>query len=272
MPEIASRAHVERILPVIDEALRSAGVALADLDAVAVANTPGLAGSLLVGLVAAKTLCVAPRHAAGRRQPSAGPHLRLPAGRRRRRVSLRRADRQRRPHAACTAAAGRSTSSCSGGTIDDAAGEAFDKVASMLGLPYPGGPAIERAAAGRQSAGLSLSARVPARRRPAGLQLQRPEDGRALRDRRTRPARLRPDPHSTPQQVADLAASFQEAVVDCLVGKAFLALRADRPADPLRRRRRGGQRPAARAAQRGSRRPRHRTAHRPAARSAPTTP
>ena len=59
VPEIASRAHVERILPAIDEALRRAGVTLADLDAIAVANTPGLAGSLLVGLVAAKTLCAA---------------------------------------------------------------------------------------------------------------------------------------------------------------------------------------------------------------------
>ena len=59
VPEIASRAHVERILPVIDEALRKADLTLADLDAVAVANTPGLAGSLLVGLTAAKTLCVA---------------------------------------------------------------------------------------------------------------------------------------------------------------------------------------------------------------------
>ena len=59
VPEIASRAHLERILPVIDEALQRAGLTLADLDAVAVANTPGLAGSLLVGLVAAKTLCVA---------------------------------------------------------------------------------------------------------------------------------------------------------------------------------------------------------------------
>src|SRR5206468_6463388 len=59
VPELASRAHVERILPVIDEALRRAGVTLADLDAVAVANTPGLAGSLLVGLSAAKALCAA---------------------------------------------------------------------------------------------------------------------------------------------------------------------------------------------------------------------
>src|SRR5512145_2126785 len=59
VPEIASRAHVERILPVIDETLRRAGLNLSDLDAVAVTNTPGLAGSLLVGLVAAKALCVA---------------------------------------------------------------------------------------------------------------------------------------------------------------------------------------------------------------------
>src|SRR5262245_4584804 len=59
VPEIAARAHVERILPTIDEALAKAGVKLADLDAIAVANTPGLAGSLLVGLVAAKPLCVA---------------------------------------------------------------------------------------------------------------------------------------------------------------------------------------------------------------------
>src|SRR3954451_18782075 len=59
VPEIAARAHVERILPVIDEALRRASVTLAELDAIAVANTPGLAGSLLVGLVAAKTLCAA---------------------------------------------------------------------------------------------------------------------------------------------------------------------------------------------------------------------
>src|SRR5438094_8655484 len=59
VPEIAARAHVERILPVIDEALRRAGLALEQLDAIAVANTPGLAGSLLVGLVAAKTLCAA---------------------------------------------------------------------------------------------------------------------------------------------------------------------------------------------------------------------
>ena len=82
VPEIASRAHVERIVPVIDEALRKADLTLADLDAVAVANTPGLAGSLLVGLSAAKALAAGMRLAAVGGEPSAGPHLRLPIGQR----------------------------------------------------------------------------------------------------------------------------------------------------------------------------------------------
>src|SRR5919108_6016427 len=147
VPEIASRAHVERILPVIDEALRKANLKLADVDAVAVANTPGLAGSLLVGLTAAKALCVAcdlPLLAVNHLQA----HI-----------------------YACRLASGRDVFPCVGlivsgghsniyrcenpldftplgGTIDDAAGEAFDKVASLLGLPYPGGPSIEQAARG----------------------------------------------------------------------------------------------------------------------------
>ena len=146
VPEIASRAHVERILPVIDEALRKASLSLADIDAVAVANTPGLAGSLLVGLVAAKTICVA------------------------RQIPLIAVNHLQAHVYACRLAAGRDVFPCVGlivsgghsslyhcrgpldfeflgGTIDDAAGEAFDKVAAMLGLPYPGGPSIERAAA-----------------------------------------------------------------------------------------------------------------------------
>ena len=145
VPEIASRAHVERILPVIDEALRKAGLTLADLDAIAVANTPGLAGSLLVGLTAAKALCVACESAAGGRQPFAGPHLRLPAGQRPRRfpcVGLIVSG----GHSNLYRCDGPTDFTPLGGTIDDAAGEAFDKVASLLGLPYPGGPSIERAA------------------------------------------------------------------------------------------------------------------------------
>ena len=147
VPEIASRAHVERILPVIDEALRKANLSLAEIDAVAVANTPGLAGSLLVGLVAAKTICVA------------------------RGIPLVAVNHLQAHVYACRLAAGRDVFPCVGlivsgghsslyrcrgpldfeflgGTIDDAAGEAFDKVAAMLGLPYPGGPSIQRAAEG----------------------------------------------------------------------------------------------------------------------------
>ena len=91
VPEIASRAHLERVLPVIDEALRKAKLSLADIDAVAVANTPGLAGSLLVGLVAAKAICVARGDPADRRQPPPGARLCLPVGRRPRHFSLHRA-------------------------------------------------------------------------------------------------------------------------------------------------------------------------------------
>ncbi len=145
VPELASRAHVQRILPVIEQALRKAGITLGDLDAVAVANTPGLAGSLLVGLVAAKTLCLA---------------LGLP---------LIAVDHLQAHIFACRLAAGQDIFPCvglvvSGGhtslyrcrdaldfqllgsTRDDAAGESYDKVAAMLSLPYPGGPSVDRAA------------------------------------------------------------------------------------------------------------------------------
>jgi N6-L-threonylcarbamoyladenine synthase len=222
VPEIASRAHVERILPVIDETLRKANLSLRDIDAVAVANTPGLAGSLLVGLVAAKAICAA------------------------RGIPLIAINHLQAHVYACRLSAGRDVFPCVGliisgghsslyrcrgpldfeylgGTIDDAAGEAFDKVAAMLGLPYPGGPSIQRVAEGGNPkayafpraflrderldfsfSGLKTAVRYaiagPGRPDPAGVQLSQ-------------------------QQIADLAASFQEAVADSLVGKAFAALR-----------------------------------------------
>jgi N6-L-threonylcarbamoyladenine synthase len=233
VPEIASRAHVERILPVIDEALRKANITLADLDAVAVANTPGLAGSLLVGLAAAKTLCVAcdlPLLAVNHLQA----HI-----------------------YACRMASGRDVFPCVGlivsgghsniyrcegptdftplgGTIDDAAGEAFDKVASLLGLPYPGGPSIERAA----RLGNPKQHRFP---RPLLNDSSRLEfsfsglktavrylvvgPGKQGAGSREQGDRLTPrSPLPAPCSVADIAAGFQEAVIDCLVGKAELAL------------------------------------------------
>lgn len=223
VPEIASRAHVERILPVIDETLRKANVTLSDLDAIAVATSPGLAGSLLIGLSAAKALSLA---------------LDLP---------LIAVDHLHAHVYACRMAAGHDVFPCVGyvvsgghshlfhckspidfellgGTIDDAAGEAFDKIAALLGLPYPGGPAISKAAAkGNPKAYAFPRPLLKDRSRIAfsfsGLKtavrytLSKPEDGL-------------PDPASFDEEtIQNVAASFQEAVVDCLVGKAELALK-----------------------------------------------
>ncbi|MGQ9574387.1 MAG: tRNA (adenosine(37)-N6)-threonylcarbamoyltransferase complex transferase subunit TsaD [Thermoguttaceae bacterium] len=222
VPEIASRAHLERILPVIDETLRRAGVLPSQLSAVAVANTPGLAGSLLVGLVAAKTLCVA---------------LDIPLI----------AFNHLQAHVyACRLASGEEVFPCVGlvisgghtslyrcqgpldfeflgGTIDDAAGEAFDKVASMLGLGYPGGPSIQKAAEAGNPRAFAFPR--PMLADPDRLDFSFSGLKTAVRYAIAGPGRLDFQKiHLGAQQVADLAASFQEAVVDCLVGKAVLAV------------------------------------------------
>jgi N6-L-threonylcarbamoyladenine synthase len=222
VPEIAARAHVERILPVIDETLRRAAITLAEIDAIAVATTPGLAGSLLVGLIAAKTLAL-----------TLGKPL----------VAVNNL------HAhiyACRIAARKDVFPCIGlivsgghsslyrcpaptrfeylgGTIDDAAGEAFDKVASMLGLPYPGGPALSRAAESGDPRRFELPR--PLLDDPSRLDFSFSGLKTAVRYKIAGPGRpdlsqCRPDP----QTVADLSACFQEAVVDCLVGKSMLAM------------------------------------------------
>lgn len=221
VPEIAARAHVERILPVIDETLNRAGVGLSDVDAIAVANMPGLAGSILVGLVAAKSLCLA-----------TGKPL----------VAINHL------HAhiyACQVASGKnifptvglivsgghsSLYHCRnvfefqqlGGTIDDAAGEAFDKVASMLGLPFPGGPALSRIAVkGDPGAYRFPRSFIKDKERLdfsfSGLKT-------AVRYEIGGPGKLDFAKLDLPEEkIADLAASFQEAVVDCLVAKSILA-------------------------------------------------
>src|SRR6266850_8440916 len=147
VPEVAARAHLQRLLPVIDEALRRANVRLQQIGCVAVLNSPGLVGALLVGVSAAKMLALA---------------LQVP---------LVNANHIEAHIYACRLAAGRDIFPCiglvvSGGhtclfhchsalkfdllgaTLDDAAGEAFDKVASLLGLGFPGGPAVEKEARG----------------------------------------------------------------------------------------------------------------------------
>ncbi|MAD80324.1 MAG: tRNA (adenosine(37)-N6)-threonylcarbamoyltransferase complex transferase subunit TsaD [Pirellulaceae bacterium] len=222
VPEIAARAHVERILPVIDRTLKRAKLQLEDLDAIAVATTPGLAGSLVVGLMAAKALCMATG-----KPLVAVNHL----------------------HAhiyACKVASGREVFPCIGliisgghsslyhcktavdfeplgGTIDDAAGEAFDKVASMLGLPYPGGPSISKAAE---------HGNARAHRFPRALLKDKSRLDFSFSGLKTAVRYLIAGPGKvdfqncllSTSQVADIAASFQEAVVDCLVGKAELAI------------------------------------------------
>jgi N6-L-threonylcarbamoyladenine synthase len=244
VPEIASRAHMERILPVIDESLRRAGVAMAKLDAVAVANTPGLAGSLLVGLAAAKALCAAtgkPLVAVDHLQAHiyackvAGAENLFPC------VGLIVSGGHTSLYRCNTAI----DFTLLGGTIDDAAGEAFDKVASLLGLPYPGGPSIQRAAAGGNPkaydfpralvherdriafsfSGLKTAVRyqivppVDPRRMPPKLPLPLGEGrGKGAAAGFVERANL------SEKTIADLAASFQEAVVDCLVEKSLAAL------------------------------------------------
>jgi N6-L-threonylcarbamoyladenine synthase len=221
VPEIASRAHVERILPVIDQTLTKAGLTLADIDAVAVANTPGLAGSLLVGLMAAKSLALA---------------LGIP---------LVAVNHLQAHIYACRISSGEDVFPCVGlivsgghsniyrcdgpidftplgGTIDDAAGEAFDKVASLLGLPYPGGPSLSRAA----TAGDPTKYRFPRPLLddPSRLDFSFSGLKTAVRYLVAGTGKMTTLPTLEPQQVADVAASFEAAVVDCLVGKAELAL------------------------------------------------
>ena len=224
VPEIASRAHLERILPVIDEALTKAGLTLDDIDAVAVANTPGLAGSLLVGLVAAKALCVAigkPLLAVNHLQAhiyacriAAGTDDVFPC------VGLIISG----GHSNLYRCQGPLDFTLLGATIDDAAGEAFDKVAAMLGLAYPGGPSIQKAA----ESGDPRAYRLPRSFLGEDDRLDFSFSGlkTAVRYRIAGPGR--PDFTQAalePQQVADLAASFQEAVVDVLLDKSFAALR-----------------------------------------------
>ena len=221
VPEVASRAHVERILPVIVEAIERAGVTLADLEGIGVAVRPGLVGSLLVGLAAAKGIAVARgipivgydhlaahlyacRLAHGGELPTPCVGLVASGGH----TSLFRVD-------------GPLDLVRLGGTIDDAAGEAFDKAASLLGLGYPGGPEIERAAA----TGDPRAYRLP---RPLAADRDRLDVSfsglkTALRYL-VRPPETPPGPPPTGQRLADLAASFQEAAVETILAKVELAI------------------------------------------------
>ncbi len=223
VPEVAARAHVERMLPVIDEALQAANVTLDDLDAIAVANEPGLAGSLVVGLIAAKSLCLA----TGKPLISVNHlHAHIYACQFGQSESIF-------PCVGLVASGGHShlykcESATSfqllGGTIDDAAGEAFDKVASMLGLPYPGGPAISRVAA----EGNPRAYNFPRSFLHEPDRIEFSFSGLKTAVRYAIAGKGTVDfasLHLSEETIRDVAASFQEAVIDCLIEKSFQALR-----------------------------------------------
>lgn len=222
VPEIAARAHVERILPVIHEAMQRSGLNLNQLDAIAVANTPGLSGSLLVGVVAAKSLALALDI------PLLGVnHLHAHVY-----ACQLISDENIFPCVGYVVSGGHtSLFDCRsatefhtlGGTIDDAAGEAFDKVASMMGLPYPGGPAISRVAAkGNRKAHAFPRSFV---NQPDRLQFSFSGLKTAVRYQIAGIGSHDPrEVKLTDKQIADIAASFEEAVVDCLLVKAEQAL------------------------------------------------
>ncbi|MCA8997013.1 MAG: tRNA (adenosine(37)-N6)-threonylcarbamoyltransferase complex transferase subunit TsaD [Planctomycetaceae bacterium] len=222
VPEIASRAHLSRILPVIDESLRRAGITLKQLDAIAVMTEPGLVGSLLVGLTAAKTLSlvlgkplIAVNHI----------HAHLY-------TCQMASDRPVFPAVGLVVSGGHTNLydcvspteyELIGSTIDDAAGEAFDKAAALLGLPYPGGPHIQKAAESGDPHAFDFPRSFLRDNRLvfsfSGLKT-------AIRYTALgQPGSRTPPPELTKQRVADLAASFQEAVVDILIAKCELALK-----------------------------------------------
>jgi N6-L-threonylcarbamoyladenine synthase len=220
VPEIAARAHVQRIIPVIDSAIKKANIELRELSAVAVATTPGLAGSLLVGLMAAKSICLAleiPLIAVNHL------HAHVYACQLNRTTSVF-------PCVGMVVSGGHShffeyrsalEHRFLGGTIDDAAGEAFDKVAKMLGLSYPGGPSISRVAAnGNDRAFAFPRAFIHDRRLDfsfSGLKT-------AVRYAIAGPGNADLDKIELSQtEIADIAASFEAAIVDCLVAKAVQA-------------------------------------------------
>ena len=222
VPEIAARAHLEALTPAIEAALAEADVALTDLDAIAVTSGPGLAGALMVGVAAAKALAIAldtPLYAVNHLVGHVGADVLRDDG-----TDLEL------PTVALLVSGGHtslllvrdlvSDVELLGETIDDAAGEAFDKVARLLSLPYPGGPEIDRAAA---------SGDATAIRFPRGL--TKPKDLDAHRydfsfsGLKTAVARHveRETDAGRDVRTADVAASFREAVVDVLIGKAVAA-------------------------------------------------
>ncbi|MCW2854443.1 MAG: O-sialoglycoprotein endopeptidase [Marmoricola sp.] len=218
VPEVASRAHLEAMVPTLERACADAGIALGDVDAIAVTAGPGLAGALLVGVAAAKALAISlgkplygVNHLAAHVAVDQLEHGPLPD-----------------PCLAMLVSGGHSsllrvddvTSSVTalGATIDDAAGEAFDKVARLLGLPFPGGPHIDRVARGGNAVSIDFPRGLSSRR-----DLERHRFDFSFSGLKTAVARWveAREASGEPVPVADVAAAFQEAVVDVLTRKAI---------------------------------------------------
>ena len=212
VPEVASRRHLEAIVPALEEALDRAGIGLDDIDAIAVTHGPGLSGALLVGVNFAKAL------ARSRRLPLLGVnHLEGHVYA----AWLDRDDTPEFPLLALIVSGGHSDVVLMrdhgnydrlGETIDDAAGEAFDKVARLLGLGFPGGPAIDRLAAGVETPSITLP-----RARVDG------EYDFSFSGLKTKVQRIVRGEEGEAPDSAELAAAFQDSVVDSLVTKALAA-------------------------------------------------
>jgi N6-L-threonylcarbamoyladenine synthase len=213
VPEVASRAHLEAMVPTVHRALQTAGVALSDLDAIAVTSGPGLAGALLVGVAAAKSYSLAldvplygVNHLAAHVAVDVLEHGPLPE-----------------PCIALLVSGGHSslllvddvtrTLQPLGQTVDDAAGEAFDKVARLLGLGFPGGPVVDRLAREGDASAIAF----PRGKTKGAYDV-------SFSGLKTAVARW-VEAFEGELPVADVCASFQEAVVDVLTAKAVLACR-----------------------------------------------
>jgi len=215
VPELASRDHLQRILPVLDQALRDAGLTLRDLDGIGVTRGPGLVGALLVGVQVAKSLAAATglplvgvNHIEG--------HLL---------AVLLQEDAPQPPWLGLVVSGGHTSLyevhspgeyRALGHTLDDAAGEAFDKVAKLLGLPYPGGAHIDR---------LAREGNPRAFEFPRGLS-RRSRDAFDFSFSGLKTAVLMHVREHGTERLADLCASFQEAVCDALTLRAVRAARS----------------------------------------------
>ncbi|WP_374457213.1 tRNA (adenosine(37)-N6)-threonylcarbamoyltransferase complex transferase subunit TsaD [Nocardioides sp.] len=217
VPEVASRAHLEAMVPTIERAAETAGIALSDVDAIAVTSGPGLAGALLVGVASAKALAL------GLGKPIYGVnHLAA-------HVAVDQLEHGPLPEPCLAMLVSGGHSSLlevtdvtvgvepMGATIDDAAGEAFDKVARLLGLPFPGGPHIDKAARSGNSVAIDFPRGLTSRR-----DLERHRFDFSFSGLKTAVARWveAQQREGVSIDVNDVAASFQEAVCDVLTRKA----------------------------------------------------